>query len=469
MGDENIGKPYSCGSCTDIIPTQRARIQCHTCTDFHLCANCFVIKQFSKPHIDSHPTMVVKESGIIVPAAPGFSARPPPPLPPRQNQATDAIAAESEIPMANWGALWSLMKAPLERRKKQGSVDDSVKSTQVEPTDPPSPAPTASGGLAVNEDLPKPPQTPMSPFPLPPPKPVRRTTGMEPGEAPSYQQPSQWEPLFEADSTPTANFVALMSTIFNHLDPEQTGYLSPEIYSGFLEVQGYSLNSNISDSKGKRAIEKKGREHPEVGDLELGIYFSDLGISHTLASRQKLSTPEVEEPTAGEEKIKDSMKFGANMPMISRQGFIDLSATEYLIDPTKAHEHLGRAVSIYGTWKGLGPMPRDALPDSSIPKSLQTEKEVLEDQNIRDDKQAELQGSPVSEEPNNKVPMKLKGGEKKVEALVQKEEFVDVDFSEGKGKGGDEAESGKESRDSKKDKKVEKGPNKDDDQKEHQE
>ncbi len=61
---------------------------------------------------------------------------------------------------------------------------------------------------------------------------------------PSYPQPATWQSLLEIDGTPTPVFVALMSTIFGHLDPEHTGYLRPETYSAFLDVQGYDLDLN---------------------------------------------------------------------------------------------------------------------------------------------------------------------------------------------------------------------------------
>ncbi|MBA7581814.1 hypothetical protein ES708_23725 [subsurface metagenome] len=67
--------------------------------------------------------------------------------------------------------------------------------------------------------------------------------------APSYPRPAKWEPLFEEDSsTPTPIFVALMSTVFAHLDPRHTGYLSPEVYSGFLDLQGVETSNNICKS-----------------------------------------------------------------------------------------------------------------------------------------------------------------------------------------------------------------------------
>lgn len=165
-----------------------------------------------------------------------------------------------------------------------------------------------------------------------------------------------------------------------------------------------------------------------MGDLELGVYFSDLGISHRLTIRPKVyaTDEEATEPKSPiQERIKDSMKFGANMPMISRQGFIDLSAIEYLVDPSKAHEHLGRAVSIYGIWKDLGQMPRSVLPDSSIPKVLQVDEQSKDGKGT----QVEVQGSTKPAPSGGEGIIKVKGGEKKVEALSRGDDFVDIDFT----------------------------------------
>jgi hypothetical protein len=72
----------------------------------------------------------------------------------------------------------------------------------------------------------------------------------------------------------------------------------------------------------------------------------------------------MEEPTSAvEERIKGSMRFGANMPMLSRQGFIDLGAKEYLRDLEVGYMYLGRVIERYGVWSELGSMPRSVLPE----------------------------------------------------------------------------------------------------------
>jgi hypothetical protein len=52
----------------------------------------------------------------------------------------------------------------------------------------------------------------------------------------------------------------------------------------------------------------------------------------------------------------------ANMPMLSRQGFIDLGKREYLRNSDVGYTYLKRVVSEYEIWGELGEIPRSALP-----------------------------------------------------------------------------------------------------------
>jgi len=245
---------YTCNACSSQIPTHLARISCHSCTSYNMCANCFVIKQFSRPHVESHSTMVLKQSGFVVPS-PGFPPRPAPSLPPRPVQTVRRQSIKvSELPTANWGALWNVMKAPLEKRKKGPAVDTgkgkvAVELDEVKASPLSSSTPTPIQEKQNEKDFNSPPsQNPnsLNQFPPSPPKSVRQGIERIDSMAPSYPRPAKWEPLFEEDSsTPTPIFVALMSTVFAHLDPRHTGYLSPEVYSGFVDLQGVETSNNI--------------------------------------------------------------------------------------------------------------------------------------------------------------------------------------------------------------------------------
>jgi hypothetical protein len=151
----------------------------------------------------------------------------------------------SEIPTANWGAIWNVIKAPLEKKDKKTRKEgiDPTAIDQATELRPASESPPQDGFEIA--PLNRHPMNQFPPFPPSPPKSVRQRIEKVDSTAPSYPRPAKWELLFEADHTPTPIFVALMSTVFSHLDPQHTGYLSPEVYSGFLDVQGYPLFGNI--------------------------------------------------------------------------------------------------------------------------------------------------------------------------------------------------------------------------------
>jgi Zinc finger, ZZ type len=236
--------PYTCNGCSSAIPIDRARVSCHYCPDYHLCANCFVTKQFYSPHVESHSTMTFKLSGFVVPPPPGFNRRTPPPLPPRTIPSTSAQQNSrfSEIPTANWGSLWNVIKAPLEKNgNRKESADNIAVRHHAELT--PRNESLAQDGFEI-APLNKP---SMDQFEASLPKPVFQIIERVDSTAPSYPQPAKWELLFDADGTPTPIFVALMSIVFSHLDPLHTGYLSPEVYSGFLNAQEYPAAENICE------------------------------------------------------------------------------------------------------------------------------------------------------------------------------------------------------------------------------
>lgn len=196
---------------------------------------------------------------------------------------------------------------------------------------------------------------------------------------------------------------------------------------------------------GRYAYESDGGEQSkDVADLELGLYYADLNISHTLMIRPKDSTPKhsLDEPSSAvEERIKDSLRFSANMPMLSRQGFIDLGAIEYLREPTKGHKYLILVITKYGIWTELGDMPRSVLPEVSISKEILADKMdsepedtvstvLLAEKLVKEEEQeieSESQDGFVSEElsasSSPTLPMRVRGGEAKIAALTKKESF----------------------------------------------
>ena len=232
MAEELQSELYECNTCSIKIPDYRARVFCNHCLFYHLCANCYVVKDYARPHVDSHPTSVFKQSGFYVPGAPEFSQKPP----------TEKVVAaapilrpveEIEIPLADWSVLWSFVPG----KKKTKTPDPSKEPELIDLKD------VTGAGIAGNEGTGKDtydPQVPLHHLPLTPPRSIDHD-----GSTPSYPMPQNWEPFFGADNTPTPIFIALMGTIFSCLDPEHTGYLSPEVYSDFLDFQGYQWTANV--------------------------------------------------------------------------------------------------------------------------------------------------------------------------------------------------------------------------------
>ncbi|KAG9232617.1 hypothetical protein BJ875DRAFT_466276 [Amylocarpus encephaloides] len=393
---------YECNGCSNKIPDHRARILCHNCTDYHLCTNCYLIKQYTRPHVDFHPTMIHKKSGFFVLDAFGFTPRPPPALPPpsKSNPASQQNIRDIEVPTADWSVLWNLVKGPLRKKSQKVAPKDITPPQPIDLIDM-----TGMGMSGANGAGTLPPSPPHSVDPD--------------GSAPAYPMPAKWEPLFAADSTPTPIFISLMSTIFSCLDPLHTGYLDPETYSMFLDTQGYQWNASVW----KNALASEaGENHKDVADLEFSIYLADLSIPHKLGVRSKSTPPpetyaELKSPV--EARVKNHIKLDANMPMLSRQSFIDLSAIEYLVSPTKAHEYLQKALSEYGVWTDLGELPRNVLPKISLHKASQIKYTAPKKDESEDKETGGLT-----------LPIRLNGGAKKVQALMEKEEFHEVDLTQ---------------------------------------
>ncbi|POS82973.1 hypothetical protein EPUL_005984 [Erysiphe pulchra] len=341
---------YICNGCGDAIGSERARISCNTCVDFNLCSNCYVINYSSKVHKKSHATTVFRNSGHVNSENSNAIL-----LSQSENNGGEQRkpSEEIEIPTANWGALWSAMKAPLVKKDKRASKSIGKIEICALPE-----SQHKSDLLSPHSGIPEPLLSPSIMV-----KPQR--TPEYPG--PTYFRPEKWEPFFESNNTPSSIFVGLMSSIFNTLDEKGTGFLKPEQFSGFLEIQGYPLSANIWKMACTKAA---GASNKEVADLELGLYFSERSISHILTTRPiELETNKRKSSlkvSSSEIKKKKSKNVNQNMPLLSRQGFIDLCASEYLKDPSMAYQYLMNALHELKVWRELGDLPRSVLPISPI-------------------------------------------------------------------------------------------------------
>lgn len=193
---------------------------------------------------------------------------------------------------------------------------------------------------------------------------------------------------------------------------------------------------------GKTALEQShDPNRKDIADLELGLYFSERGISHKLTRRPKPTTAAdnefvVSAETDTEAKIKESIKFAENMPLLSRQGFIDLAAFEYLQDPATAHHYLTNAVAEMGIWKdrGLGGIPRDALPCSPLALRFRVSRENFgaaggdgEDPDVRvTGAEDGLEALELKSAFSNETTPSERGGDRPDDALTVDDDFDDA-------------------------------------------
>ncbi|APA13411.1 hypothetical protein sscle_11g081810 [Sclerotinia sclerotiorum 1980 UF-70] len=363
---------YECSGCTESIRPDKARIQCHICTDYNLCANCFVIQNISQTHQSSHPTAIFKTSGTTTPAIPPpFPPRPVPLLPPRKDTLTTP-PKKVDLPTANWGALWDIVKPSRKASKgssgsQKGSASGAGLGDLISIQLPVNEDAFTAGPLCDNNNLSysNSPITKLRPdLPIRPVK-IELEAFTNPYASMAPPVPSEWGPFFQKDGTANGIFVDLMTTIFLCLDVEETNELRPEVWSAFLEMQGVEMENNIWQ---KTLYTTGGPQNQEIADLELGIFFKCNEISHTLSVRHASNLPPPSpSPTAGE-RIRRSISLGANMPMLSRQGFIDVMGMEMLRDPDEGHKRLSGVVSDYAIWKELGAVPRSCFLERKVEK-----------------------------------------------------------------------------------------------------
>lgn len=105
---------FSCDSCQQSIPAPDPRAHCLVCTDYDLCATCYLAERFTNDHQGHHRTQVFKKSGgngrPTVPAtdfgcrcpsaatdAPGPSTAP---VPPRSPAPPTFPTQQSDVPLS---------------------------------------------------------------------------------------------------------------------------------------------------------------------------------------------------------------------------------------------------------------------------------------------------------------------------------------------------------------------------------
>ncbi|KAG7097562.1 hypothetical protein E1B28_004899 [Marasmius oreades] len=382
---------YSCDLCSQSILSDSPRVHCLICTEYDLCANCTLGERFSKGHSLEHAMTVFKKSGgngerpsvaervslnfgsIMTVSSPTTAVHPipphlpqrrtaggqPPPLPPRQGSSSSRNSLHSAI--------------------------GSPQSSQFSPhSPPPSPHPHSTHSYT----MPTPP-------PQPRPSPVRGETTPRSFE----QAASSWGPFFNTDMSPSTLFSELLDAMFSYLDPKNTGYLTPETYSKFLDDQGYMLHENAW----KSALKPQpvlGIPQEYLADKTLKDAYDLFSIDHVTQERPKNTIT----PCGSNPFTTQFRKLGINyepspppsaalissngiMPLLTRKGFLDITCVEVLHDPSKHWGNLNRVLKRYVNAPQAGPMseyrrwgdlPRTVLPEMPDPAMVERVKRITE-------------------------------------------------------------------------------------------
>ncbi|KFY68401.1 hypothetical protein V496_01108 [Pseudogymnoascus sp. VKM F-4515 (FW-2607)] len=220
------------------------------------------------------------------------------------------------------------------------------------------------------------PQTPQSTY-----APSLGPAPTQPPQQPPRPQPQQahsaaltgWQPLFN-NTAPTAFGAAFFNEIFNHLDVNRTGLLVPEQYSAFLDIIGYSLDQNAWKNQMSKPV--FGYNPQDFADYQLRQEYINLSVDHVMAPRPPAapntdlrssfsSLRNIIPPSLSQ--IFDSIPTGNSisgnqMPLLTRRGFIDICATEFLYYPNAGFSYVTKAVRHYGIWREFGDVPRNVMP-----------------------------------------------------------------------------------------------------------
>jgi hypothetical protein len=237
---------FICNGCWEQIPPKKARIHCEICPNYDLCANCFVVGQATHNHVSYHPRTLIRASGL----SSSVSLPPPPPLHARISvvgnpgnptyQPTPLIEVQLP-PQSNY----ALSPANVTIYASPGSAPQNYTSQYHDPAQQDHEPQIVFQGQVPQQ------QYATSTMPLEyalPPQPSPNQQSQYQGEVPQASQSRSpghvWQPLFDGE-LPAHSFVNLMTAFFMHLDPCHLGTLTPEVYSSFLDAQGYETKHNV--------------------------------------------------------------------------------------------------------------------------------------------------------------------------------------------------------------------------------
>ncbi|KAJ7584065.1 hypothetical protein C8J56DRAFT_1054589 [Mycena floridula] len=155
-----------------------------------------------------------------------------------------------------------------------------------------------------------------------------------------------WRPLFHADKSMSTTFETLLRAIFHHVDVTNSDYFSPKVYDRLLKDMGYIPNNLIWERNLDNTLPDQGISK---ADTALANWYRTFDIDMRLVRRPS----------------------GSLMPMISEQGFMDLTAQNALTDPEFLWRGLSKVLRKYHLLQTRGPLPRRMLPAKPDAQTVQ--------------------------------------------------------------------------------------------------
>ncbi|GFF71729.1 hypothetical protein IFM62136_08157 [Aspergillus lentulus] len=191
---------------------------------------------------------------------------------------------------------------------------------------------------------------------------------------------------------PSASFLRLIKELFSHLDPQRTGYLSPEAVSEYIDACGAPPSHNVW----KTSREKNPQYGYDMADRELADHFTAYGVDFALRRRTPPSTP-VNSPLDPMSYLPAAQRAamaafmpaqstsanslsGGQKPMLSFRGWTDLTVCGVLLNPSAACGQLNRAMQAFQLpiWREWGDIPRDMLPLAPYQPEVERVRVMLE-------------------------------------------------------------------------------------------
>ncbi|KAJ6564667.1 hypothetical protein B0H19DRAFT_1068189 [Mycena capillaripes] len=195
-----------------------------------------------------------------------------------------------------------------------------------------------------------------------------------------------WGKFFTEDMKATPVFRHFMEAIFSYLDTRRTGTLTPEVYSRFLMNQGYVGQENIWNAN---LVESFGQTKEDVADAALKRNFDLFGIEYILGVRDRANTPAADTVKRQFKSVARAITpsaSGGMMPLLTRQGFMCITALEALCNPVRHWGSLACIIKIYDLpeVREWGDLPQYVLPSEADPWILASVAEAREQAKDKD-------------------------------------------------------------------------------------